>query len=156
MTSMEPSYTGTRECRFSRSAGRIWSLGVSRSRQNMSVRGTMTERTSVSSSSKTLWIISRSSRSTTPSLAPTSTSVRNSSSVSSGWAWCSLPMRCTVSVVRAPRVERTGLRMTLSQATGPRASVRNCSGYLTAKVMGRTSPKVVRIRIMPMISTRRP
>src|SRR3989475_454065 len=157
MTSMEPSYTGTRECRFSRSAGRIWSLGVSRSRQNMSVRGTMTERTSVSSSSKTLWIISRSSRSTTPSLAPTSTSVRRSSSLSSGWAaWRSLPMRCTVSVVRALRVERTGLRMTLSQATGPRASVRNCSGDLTAKVMGRTSPKVAKIRIIPMISTRRP
>src|SRR5438445_157182 len=71
MTSIEPSYTGTRECKCSRSAGRISAAGVSTSRQTMSGRGTMTDRTRVSSSSNTLWIISRSSRSTTPSLAPT-------------------------------------------------------------------------------------
>ena len=50
----------------------------------MSGRGTITSRTSVSSSSNTLWIISRSVRSTTPSRAPTSTSVRSSSSEISG------------------------------------------------------------------------
>ena len=50
----------------------------------MSGRGTITSRTMVSSSSNTLWIISRSERSTTPSRAPTSTSVRSSASVISG------------------------------------------------------------------------
>ena len=84
--SIVPSYTGTRECRCSRSAGRIVSTGVFTSRPKMSVRGTITSRTSVSSSSNTLWIMSRSSRSTTPSRAPTSTRVRSSSSLSSGGA----------------------------------------------------------------------
>src|SRR5437762_6931613 len=103
MTSIEPSKTGTRECRCSRSAGRIRSTGVATSRQNMSGRGTMVDRTSVSSSSKTLWLISRSSRSTTPSLAPTSTRVRSSSSESSGSADRALPMSRTVSAVSPPQ-----------------------------------------------------
>src|SRR5574341_412304 len=153
IASIEPSYTGTRECRCSRNAGRTSPAGVSTSRQNMSVRGTITERTSVSSSSKTLWIISRSSRSTTPSLAPTSTSVRTSSSESSGPGPRSLPMRRTVSAVSAPSNERTGVRSAPSQPTGRRTRARNRSGYLTASVIGRTSPKVVRTKIVPRICT---
>src|SRR3990170_1848317 len=156
MTSSEPSYTGTRECRCSRSAGRISSAGLSTSRQNMSVRGTITDRTSVSSSSKTLWIISRSSRSTTPSLAPTSTSVRSSSSVSSGPSFRSWPASRTVSAVRPPRARRTGASRVPSQPTGRCTNARKRSGYFTASVIGSTSPKVVRIRMVPMICTARP
>ncbi len=122
----------------------------------MSVRGTITERTSVSSSSNTLWIISRSSRSTTPSLAPTSTRVRSSSSVSSGWTVLSRPASCTVSAVRLPSAARTGLSAFPSHATGRPTTARNCSGYFTASVIGRTSPKVVSTMTMPSISRIRP
>src|SRR5947207_1208642 len=121
----------------------------------MSGRGTMMDRTSVSSSSKTLWIISRSSRSTTPSLAPTSTRVRNSSSESSGSADRALPMSRTVSAVSPPRSTRTGLSSSPSQPTGRWTRARTCSGYFTASVIGRTSPKVVRMRIVPTIWTAR-
>ena len=122
----------------------------------MSVRGTITERTGVSSSSKTLWIISRSSRSTTPSLAPTSTSVRSSSSDSSGCSPLPPPTILIVRVVNAPRTARAGRRTRASQPTGPRTTRRNCSGYFTAMVMGSTSPNVVRTRIMPMTSASSP
>src|SRR5439155_1179540 len=148
MTSISPSKTGTRECRCSRSAGRIRSTGVATSRQNMSGRGTMMDRTSVSSSSKTLWIISRSSRSTTPSLAPTSTSVRSSSSESSGSPDRSLPMSRTLSAESPPRSARTGVIKIASQPTGRWTRARNRSGYFTARVIGKTSPKGVRIRIV--------
>src|SRR2546428_987347 len=156
MTSSEPSYTGTRECKCSRSAGRISAADVSTSRQTMSGRGTMTDRTRVSASSNTWWIISRSSRSTTPSLAPTSTSVRSSSSLSIACSTRPRPMRLTVSAVSPARVARTGARSTPSHATGRPAKARNRSGYLTASVIGRTSPKVVRTRINTIISTNSP
>src|SRR5712691_799997 len=156
MTSSEPSYTGTRECKCSRSAGRISAAGVSTSRQTMSGRGTMTDRTRVSSSSNTLWIISRSSRSTTPSLAPTSTSVLSSSSLSITCSTRSRPMSPTVSAVSPARAARTGVRSTPSHATGRPANARNRSGYLTASVIGRTSPKVVRTKINTTISTNTP
>src|SRR2546426_64616 len=156
MTSSEPSYTGTRECKCSRSAGRISAAGVSTSRQTMSGRGTMTDRTRVSSSSNTLWIISRSSRSTTPSLAPTSTSVLSSSSLSITCSTRSRPMSPTVSAVSPARAARTGVRSTPSHATGRPAKARNRSGYLTASVIGRTSPKVVRTKINTTISTNTP
>src|SRR5437867_4615444 len=156
MTSSEPSYTGTRECKCSRSAGRISAAGVSTSRQTMSGRGTMTDRTRVSSSSNTLWIISRSSRSTTPSLAPTSTSVLSSSSLSITCSTRSRPISPTVSAVSPARAARTGVRSTPSHATGRPAKARNRSGYLTASVMGRTSPKVVSTKISTIISTNTP
>ena len=85
----------------------------------MSGRGTMTSRTSVSSSSKTLWIISRSVRSTTPSRAPTSTSVRSSSSEISGSPCCrSDPTKRSVMAVSALSMARTGQRSADSHATG--------------------------------------
>src|SRR5206468_1981915 len=43
-----------------------------------------------------------------------------------------------------------------SQATGGPAMARNRSGYLTARVIGKTSPKVVRTNTSTMISTKRP
>ena len=55
-----------------------------RSIETMSVRGTMTSRTRVSPSSKTEWIISRSSSSMTPSRAARSTRSRSSLSLANG------------------------------------------------------------------------
>src|SRR5438128_76836 len=156
MTSIEPSYTGTREWRFSRSAGRIVSLGMSTSRQNMSVRGTMTERTSVSSSSKTCWTTSRSSRSTTPSLAPTSTSVRSSSSLSAACVSAPRPSRRTVSVVKPASTPRIGASSHSSHRTGRSTTARKRSGYFTASVIGSTSPKVVSRTTIAISSTSRP
>src|SRR5436309_1763636 len=153
ITSIEPSYTGTRECRCSRSPGRISVGVVLMSRQTMSVRGTMTARTGVSSSSNTLWIISRSSRSTTPSLAPTSTRVRSSSSVSIAWSTRSRPMSRTVRSVSPVSTARTGRKSTPSHATGRPASARNRSGYFTARVIGSTSPNVVRMKTSTTIWT---
>ncbi len=135
------SYTGTREWRFSRSRPRISAAGVTISTQNMSGRGTMTSRTRVSSSSNTPWIISRSVRSTTPSRVPTSTSVRSSSSVTSGWpAGRSDPTTRRVSAVSQPSATRTGVNSSESQLTGRVTSLANVSGCSTARVMGRTSP----------------
>src|SRR5438128_5033780 len=156
MTSMEPSNTGTREWRFSRSAGRISARGVSTSRQNMSVRGTMTERTSVSSSSKTCWTTSRSSRSTTPSLAPTSTSVRSSSSLSAACVSAPRPSRRTVSVVKPASTPRIGASSHSSHRTGRSTTARKRSGYFTASVIGSTSPKVVSRTTIAISSTSRP
>src|SRR5213594_3017905 len=109
----------------------------------MSVRGTITDRTRVSSSSNTLWIISRSSRSTTPSLAPTSTRVRSSSSVSIAWSTRSRPMSRTVRSVSPVSTARTGRT----------ASARKRSGYFTARVIGSTSPNVVRMKTSTTIWT---
>src|SRR2546428_6974026 len=156
MTSIEPSYTGTRECKCSRSAGRISAAGVSTSRQTMSGCGTRADRARVSSSSITLWTISLSSLTTTPSLAPTSTSVLSSSSLSITCSTRSRPMSPTVSAVSPARAARTGVRSTPSHATGRPAKARNRSGYLTASVIGRTSPKVVRTKINTTISTNTP
>src|SRR5262245_15626410 len=122
----------------------------------MSGRGTMTDRTKVSSSSKTLWIISRSCRSTTPSLAPTSTSVRSSSSLSVACSARPRPRSPTVSAVSPARAARTGARTTPSHATGRPTKARNRSGYLTARVIGSTSPKVVSTKISTIISTDTP
>src|SRR3989454_5335089 len=122
----------------------------------MSVRGTITERTSVSSSSKTLWIISRSSRSTTPSRAPTSTSVRSSSSLRAACPSAPRPTSRTVSVVRPARTPRIGASSSSSQRTGRSTTARNRSGYFTASVIGKTSPKVVSRTIIAISSTARP
>src|SRR4029453_3635049 len=122
----------------------------------MSGRGTMTDRTKVSSSSNTLWIISRSARSTTPSLAPTSTSVRSSSSVRVACSARLRPRSPTVNAVSPARAARTGASTTPSHATGQPAKARNRSGYLTASVMGNTSPKVVSTKISTIISTNTP
>ena len=141
---MVSSKTGTREWSCSRSSGRISPGGVATSRQNMSGRGTITSRTRVSSSSKTLWIISRSVRSTTPSRAPTSTSVRSSSSEISGCPACrSEPTRRRVMAVKAPRPTRIGFSRTESHATGRFTQLAKRSGCSTARVMGSTSPNTV-------------
>src|SRR6266851_3483953 len=154
---MLSSNAGTRECSCSRSSGRISWGGVATSRQNMSGRGTITSRTRVSSSSNTLWIISRSVRSTTPSRAPTSTSARSSSSETSGWPTCrSDPTRRRVTAVNALSPTRIGFSRTESHATGRFTQAANRSGCSTARVMGSTSPNTVSRNTMPPIAMARP
>ncbi len=123
----------------------------------MSGRGTITSRTRVSSSSNTLWIISRSVRSTTPSRAPTSTSVRSSSSEISGWPACrSDPTRRRVTAVNAPSPTRIGFSRTESHATGRFTQLANRSGCSTARVMGSTSPNTVSRNTMAPMAMGRP
>ena len=122
----------------------------------MSVRGTMIERMGVSSSSKTLWIISRSSRSTMPSRVPTSTSVRSSSSDSSVGATRPRPTSRTTRALNPARNARTGDSSVPSPPTGRSTILRNGSGCLTATVMGKTSPNVVRSTIIMKTSTSTP
>ena len=75
----------------------------------MSVRGTITSRAIVSPSSKTEWIMSRSSCSTTPRCSARSTSSRSSTSVANGPSRKPLPGRDRVAdqdQQRGQRAER--------------------------------------------------
>ena len=68
MSSSFSPITGIREKPLRRARDSAWRSVLSRSMDTMSVRGTITSRTRVSPSSKTEWIIWRSSASMTPAL----------------------------------------------------------------------------------------
>ena len=123
----------------------------------MSGRGTITSRTMVSSSSNTLWIISRSERSTTPSRAPTSTIVRSSASLISGSLGArSEPATRKVRAVSPPSVQRMGAMTADSHATGRLTHAEKIRGCSTARVMGSTSPKTLSRNVMPPMAMASP
>lgn len=84
MSSTESSITGTRVKPVRRASASAWRTVLARSIQTISVRGTITSRATVSPSSNTEWIISRSESSTTPRSCARSTSSRSSTSEVNG------------------------------------------------------------------------
>ena len=84
MWSRLSSITGTREKPLRRNSDIVWRRFLCRSTKTTSLRGTITSRTVVSPSSKTEWIILRSSDSMSADASAMSTSSRSSVSVLNG------------------------------------------------------------------------
>ena len=84
MSSTFSPITGMRECPLRTASEVAWPAVLSASIHTISVRGTITSRAGVSPSSKTDWIIRRSSSATTPRCWARSTTSRSSISEANG------------------------------------------------------------------------